>query len=76
MDVASILEHPQVRGPDVSWSVLVLVGFLGWVGSAIGLIMTGVRSHETAGLLRASNIMWVLLWGCFFTLWIVAMWKA
>ena len=72
----SILEDPQVRGPDVFWSIVLLTGLLGWIGSVIVLIMKGFRTSHENGVLNVSNFKWIGLWAVCFVVWIVGMVKA
>jgi hypothetical protein len=69
----SILDDPQVRGPDIFWSVILLIGFLGWVGSVMALIMRGFRGFGGNRILNASNFKWIGLWAVCFAAWIVGM---
>ena len=72
----SVLENPQVKGPDVLWSIILLTGLLGWIGSVIGFIMSGFRASYKTSLLSLSNFKWILLWAVFFAIWVVGMMKA
>ena len=61
-------------GPNVFWSVMVEVGFLGWIGCAIGFILRvfiGVKGFNSK---RA--VFWGALIIFFYALWIVAMLRA
>ena len=75
MEVA-VLDNSQVKGPDILWSIILLIGFLGWIGSAIGFIISRFRTSNASGLLSFSNFKWVLFWAVFFAIWIVGMMKA
>ena len=69
----SIFDDPQVRGPDIFWSIVLLAGFLGWVGSVIALIMREFRGSGGNRILNASNLKWIGLWAVCFAAWIVGM---
>ncbi len=71
-----LLDNPQVKGPDILWSIILLIGLLGWIGSAIGFIISRFRTSNPSGLLSFSNFKWVLFWAVFFAIWIVGMMKA
>jgi len=61
--------------PDTLWSVVVEVGFLGWIGSVIGLIVF-TRTGDRTRLLTSHAMIWGSLVAIFFALWIVGMIKA
>lgn len=76
IEQTSVLENPQTKGPDILWSIILLAGLIGWIGSAIGFIMSGFQTSQEARLLSFSNFKWIMLWSAFFTIWIVGMMKA
>jgi len=59
--------------PDVLWSVVVVIGFLGWVGSLLGLILVLFRQGEVRG---SKGIYWFGFSFLCFILWLVGMTKA
>jgi hypothetical protein len=73
-------EIPQTRAfsgespyPSSFWSGVVVIGFLGWIGSLIGLIMVTFRQ----GVLRdGKGIFWLGFSLLCFVLWLVGMTKA
>jgi hypothetical protein len=60
--------------PDVFWSVLLEIGFLGWVGCTIAFIVRAFSGH------KGFNVKQALGWGIFvilfYALWIIGMLKA
>ena len=72
----SVLDNPQVKGPDILWSIILLTGLLGWIGSVIGFIMSGFRVSHKTKLLSLSNLKWIILWTAFFAIWVIGMMKA
>ncbi len=72
----SVFDNPQVKGPDILWSIILLTGLLGWIGSAIGFIMSGFRTFQETMPLSFSKFKWIVLWAVFFAIWIVGMMKA
>ncbi|MCU0597162.1 MAG: hypothetical protein MUC98_17105 [Desulfobacterota bacterium] len=66
----SKIQDPQ---PDVGWSVVVVIGFLGWVGSLLGLILVLFRQGEVRG---SKGIFWFGFSFLCFILWLVGMTKA
>jgi hypothetical protein len=62
--------------PDAFWSVVVVLGFLGWVGSVIGLILRVLGPGRGSGNPGVSVIRWAGLIVIFFILWIWGMFKA
>ena len=72
----SVFDDPQVRGPDIFWSIILLTGLLGWIGSAIAFLMSGFRASQENKVLNVSNFKWIALWAVCFAVWIVGMVKA
>ena len=60
--------------PDVFWSMVVEVGFLGWIGCAIGFILRVFIGEKGFNAKRA--VFWGGLIIFFYALWIVAMLRA
>jgi hypothetical protein len=58
-------------GPHLGWSVLVEVGFLGWVGATVGLIWYVVDEH--GHFAPRQGVLWGSLLAVFFALWLVGM---
>jgi len=58
-------------GPHLGWSILVEIGFLGWVGATVGLIWYVV--DETGNLARRQGLLWGSLMAVFFALWLIGM---
>jgi hypothetical protein len=60
--------------PDVFWSMMVEVGFLGWIGCAIGFILRVFIGEKGFNAKRA--VFWGVLILFFYALWIVGMLRA
>ena len=60
--------------PDVFWSLMVELGFLGWIGCAIGFILRVFIGEKGFNPKRA--VFWGVLILFFYTLWIMAMLRA
>jgi len=58
-------------GPHLGWSILVEIGFLGWVGAAVGLIWYVVDGQ--GNFARRQGILWGSLLAVFFALWLISM---
>jgi hypothetical protein len=58
-------------GPHLGWSVLVEIGFLGWVGATVGLIWYVV--DEQGHFARRQGLLWGSVLALFFALWLIAM---
>ena len=58
-------------GPHLGWSILLEVGFLGWVGATIGLIWYVV--DEAGNFARRQGLLWGSLIAIFFALWLIGM---
>jgi hypothetical protein len=65
----------QIR-PSTFWSIIVEIGFLGWVGSTVAFIVFACKGHRKAKLLALPGLGWASLALFFFALWIIAMMKA
>ena len=72
----SVPDSAETNAPDVLWSLLLIVGFLGWIGTAIGLIISPFRADSEKGIFNFSTLKWIVLWAAFFALWIFGMMKA
>jgi hypothetical protein len=59
------------EGAYLGWSILVEIGFLGWVGATVGLIRYGV--DEQGNFARQQGLLWGSLLAIFFALWLVSM---
>jgi hypothetical protein len=59
--------------PDPFWSVVVVIGFLGWIGSLIGLI---VVTFKRGGVRTGNGIIWLGFSFLCFVLWVAGMVKA
>ena len=58
-------------GPYLGWSVLVEIGFLGWVGATVGLIWHVV--DEQGNFARRQGLLWGSLLAICFALWLIGM---
>jgi hypothetical protein len=58
-------------GPHLGWSILLEIGFLGWVGATIGLIWYVV--DEAGNFAQRQGLLWGSLMAAFFALWLVGM---
>jgi len=58
-------------GPHLGWSVLVEVGFLGWVGATLGLIWYMV--DEQGNFAPRQGLLWGSLLALCFALWVIGM---
>jgi hypothetical protein len=58
-------------GPHLGWSILVEIGFLGWVGATVGLIWYVV--DEAGNFARRPGLLWGSLMAVCFALWLIGM---
>jgi len=65
-----ILERPM--NPDPFWSVMVVVGFLGWAAGALLFIWRAFREGSTQVMLK-QGILWGTVIVVFYALWIIGM---
>ena len=71
-----LLEEQKNTSPVVLWTIVLEVGFLGWIGSFIGFIMSRMRQKKEDDYRASSGFLWLILTVCFFGLWIIGMIKA
>jgi hypothetical protein len=65
------MQLQQHVGPYLGWSILVEVGFLGWVGTTVGLIW--YVTDEAGNFARRRGLLWGSLIVVFFALWLLGM---
>jgi hypothetical protein len=58
-------------GPHLEWSILLEIGFLGWIGATVGLIWYVV--DEAGNFARRQGLLWGSLIAIFFALWLIGM---
>jgi hypothetical protein len=58
-------------GPQLGWSILVEIGFLGWIGATLGLIWYVVDADGNFAQRR--GLLWGSLLAAFFALWVISM---
>jgi len=68
-----MMDDQGVDRPNVLWSILLEVGFLGWLGSIIGLITSSRDRKEKGGFITFSSITWICIACGFFVIWILGM---
>ena len=64
------------KSPIIPWTIILEIGFLGWIGTVIGFIMYRLRGERKPKILTSSVFIWVIPFVIFFALWIVGMVKA
>jgi len=69
----SVLKEGEEKTPDVIWSIVLLIGLFGWVGSVIAFIISGLKVPQKRSLWGFSTFKWILLGTFFFGVWIVGM---
>jgi hypothetical protein len=62
--------------PNVFWTIILEVGFIGWIGSAIGFLMLCLRGGQTVSIKSGPAIFWGLMVVAFYAMWIVGMMRA
>lgn len=71
-----IRARQKATSPSTLWSIIVEIGFLGWIGSVIGFIMFACKGDRKVKLSVSQGVAWASLALIFFALWIVGMMKA
>ena len=62
--------------PGIFWSVMVEIGFLGWIGAVIGAIVLYTGGREKAQYHGQRFFVWMTFTAIFFSIWILGMMKA
>jgi hypothetical protein len=80
-DVPNQLDQPirprqKATTPSTLWSIIIEIGFWGWVGSVICFIMFACKGDRKVRLLPSQGVVWASLALIFFALWLVGMMKA
>ena len=75
-DAGASLPRQASPAPSVFWTIVLEVGFIGWIGSAIGFLMLSLRGGQTVRLRSAPAIFWGLMVVAFYALWIIGMLRA
>ena len=80
-DAPTQLDQPtrprqKATSPSTLWSIIVEIGFLGWIGSVTGFIMFACKGDRRVRLLASQGVAWASLALIFFALWLVGMIKA
>ena len=76
IDAFNGLSKQPARPPNTLWSIAVVVGFLGWIGSVIGLVLCACKGDRRLHLSKSPALLWTGITLSFFALWIVGMIKA
>jgi len=69
-EALEILERPM--SPDPFWSMMVVLGFLGWASGVLIFIWCGFRAGSTQVILK-KGIVWGSVIVVFYALWIIGM---
>ena len=70
---AKAAETAKSPHPHALWSLAVVVGFLGWVGSAVGFIVSVMRKNQGTGSPFRKGLVWICLILGFAALWVAGM---
>jgi hypothetical protein len=76
VSAAEVSRDQAVPGPDIFWSIVVVGGFLGWVGSVAAFILSAFKPREECALRHFPSLAWIGIALVFFALWIVGMMRA
>jgi hypothetical protein len=71
-----LIRDQKSANPKILWTIVLEIGFLGWIGSVIGLIIFGLKHDQKDENRTSSRFFWIMLIVVFFILWIVGMMKA
>lgn len=71
-----ILQNQKTTSPNIFWSIILEVGFFGWVGSVIGFIIFVLGSQKEKNYLKSQMVIWISLILVFLVLWTAGMMNA
>lgn len=60
--------------PSVGWSLIVIIGFFGWIGSTIGFIFRGITKDNRLNTKVA--LRWGIFIVLFYVLWVIGLYFA
>jgi hypothetical protein len=69
-------KRQEVPGPNPGWSVVVVLSFLGWVGSILAFILCAFGSKGEGKRRLTRGAPWLGIAAVFYTLWIIGMFRA
>ena len=72
----TIFQSQERVSPSIFWSIILEIGFLGWIGSVIGFIIFILGRKGEGRYLHYSAFIWIGLTFVFFALWVLGMMKA
>jgi len=75
-DAAKSPERQKAKPISTFWRIIVAIGFLGWIGSTLGLIIFAWKDDQRATFLNSRGWRWGSTALIFFALWIIGMVKA
>ena len=70
------LPAQKTRDPDVFWSIMVLIGLFGWIGSIFGFIMAQWGPWRQRSDWLRFRFLWIVAFFVFLVLWFVVMYSA
>nr|HID58936.1 hypothetical protein [Desulfobacterales bacterium] len=75
-----VISTPSARKkdpcPNIFWTVVLEVGFLGWIGSVIGFLTHALTGGRTSEVRPRAGIIWGAMFVVFYALWIIGMARA
>ncbi len=69
-------QSKEIVSPSIFWSIILEIGFLGWIGSVIGFIIFILGRKGEGRYFHYHAFIWIGLTFVFFALWVVGMMKA
>jgi hypothetical protein len=69
-------QKQKAKHTNIFWRIIVHIGFLGWIGSALGFIMFASKDDRKATFVTSRGFEWGGAALIFFALWIIGMVKA
>ena len=68
--------NPNEAAPGTLWSLTLLFGFFGWIGSTIAFILSACKENRTWRISTSPGLLWGSMAAVCFILWLIGMMKA
>lgn len=75
-ELSSPLPSQEIQDPDVLWSIVVVLGLFGWIGSMFGVIMAQWGPWREKESWLGYRSPWIGAFFVFLLLWLIGMWLA
>lgn len=60
-----------MKDPSVFWSIVLILGFFGWIGSVIAIIFRGIDDNDR--LVKKKALFWYIIFVICYAFWVIGM---